>query len=555
MVKKGKNLSYNNLYKKKKKAELEEVSVNDKNLEEEVLIEENLDDGEVDTDENIKEVNNIREESSLKDKQNTPNPKSSKKVILKNYFYNAIYQVFLIIVPLITTPYVSRVLLPQGIGQYSFSLSLITYFTIFAALGSNLYGQREISKYQNDKHKQSIVVWEVIIVRIFSTFICLALNFIFYGFNAYGSYSLLMLIMSLNIFSTIFDFSFVLMGNEDFGKLAIRNFIIKSLTVASIFVFVKTQNDVWIYTLIHSVMIVLSNLIFIPYVIKHISRVKRSELHPKKIVVPILKLFLPTIIISIYTILDKTLVGLILRDDAQNGFYEQTDKIIKIVLTLVTSLSAVMFSRNSEEKQKGNTKALKENVYFATKIVYFIGLPLMFGTIAISKNINLWFFGEGYGEVITLMMVCAPIIMAIGLNNVTGVQYLIAIGRENTFTKTVIIGAVINLMLSIALIFLIGVAGAIISSVISELIILIVQLIILREEISIKKFLLSGWKNLLASVIMFGVLMVVQSCMNSSILNTILLILLGAFIYLVVVVALKDDFIKDFKRKVFKKGE
>ena len=498
--------------------------------------------------------NNAKDVPAIASVQNSLSQISNnKKKIIKNFFFNALYQIFLIIIPLITTPYISRVLSPEGVGQYSFSSSLITYFTICAVLGANLYGQREISKYQGNKHAQSIVLWEVFIVRVVSSVLCLIINLIFCGLNLYGAYNNLMFILSLNIFAVIFDFSYVMMGNEAFGKLALRNFLVKILNVICIFIFVKSSNDVWIYTLIQALSVFVSGLVTIPYLYKHMEKVQFRELNTLKRVPQILKLFLPTIIISIYSILDKTLVGMILKDDRLNGYYDQTDKIIKLVLALVTALSSVMISRNSEEKQKGNVVVLKENVYFASKIVYFLALPFMFGIMAISKNMNLWFFGEGYAEVSMLMITLAPIILAIGLNNVTGVQYLISVGRETTFTVTVLIGAIVNLTLSIGLVFAFGVAGAMISSVVAEIVILIVQLVILRKEISLKKFLLGGWKNLVASLTMFGVLWLVQENLSSSLLNTALLILLGGGIYFIVILILQDDLMKILVKKIVKR--
>ena len=524
-----------------------EEAMEEKTEKEEAIIDEKA----LVNENDLKQTENQDEET----KQDNNQTKNSKKAILKNYAFNALYQIFLIIVPLIVTPYISRVLLPVGVGQYSFSYSLISYFVIFAALGFNLYGQREIAKYQGDKHKQSVVFWEITIVRIFTTLLFLMINIVLCGFNVYGTYNTLMLILSINIFATMFDFSFVLQGNEAFGKLVLRNFIVKTLAVISIFVFVKTENDVWIYTLINALMVLVSNLAIIFYMFKMVQKVSFDELKPFKRFVPALRFFLPTIVISIYTILDKTLIGFILKSDAQNGFYDQAYKIVSIVVTLTTALSLVMVSRNSYEKARGNTEALKNNMYFASKIVMCVGLPLMFGVMAISQNMNLWFFGPGYTEVINLMIAFAPLIMMIGLNNVTGIQYLMAVGRENTFTKTVIFGALLNFVLNIVLIYTIGTIGAVISSVVAEMAILVCQLIILRKEISVKKFLLCGWKNLLASVCMFVCLWFIKDYFVSSILNTCLLILIGMAIYGLLLILLKDDIIKVIKNKLFKKDK
>ena len=169
----------------------------------------------------------------------------NNKQVRKNYIYNVAYQLLLIIVPLIVTPYISRKLLPNGIGMYSFSFSLITYFTIFAALGFGAYAQREIAKYRNNIDVQSKIFWEVIICRFFSVMIALAVNFLLLYLNVYGDYSILMLILSINIFAIIFDVAFVFQGNEKFSTIVLLNSLIRITGVICIFLFVKNPNDLW----------------------------------------------------------------------------------------------------------------------------------------------------------------------------------------------------------------------------------------------------------------------------------------------------------------------
>ena len=153
------------------------------------------------------------------------------KSVKKNYIYNLIYQVFLLIVPLVLTPYVSRVIGVEGVGKYSFSYSLISYFTILSNIGFNYYGQREIAKHQDDKYAKSKSFWEIILCRSIFVIVSTSLNLILYSLNAYQSYSQLMLILTINIFAVALDISFYFQGNEEFGKIVLRNIIIKSLSI------------------------------------------------------------------------------------------------------------------------------------------------------------------------------------------------------------------------------------------------------------------------------------------------------------------------------------
>ena len=478
---------------------------------------------------------------------------SKKRKIIKNYFYSTLYQIYLIIVPVIVTPYVSRVLRPDGIGQFGFSQSLVSYFTLFAALGFYLYGQREIAKHQGDKFQQSKIIYEITIVRAFTVLACLLVNLLLAWLGVYGMYTQYMLILSINIFAVLIDFNFYLEGNEEFKKLAVKNFLIKTLSLVSIFLFVKSEAHVWVYVLILSLSTITSNFISLYYLSKNLCKIPLKSLKPTSRIIPALKLFLPAIVTSIYAVLDKLLIGLILKDNTQNGFYYQSDRIISIVLTVVTSLSGIMVSRNSNEYQKQNKNALDNNLCFASKIMMFVGLPIMFGLIAVARNMNSWFFGAGYEEVINLMMSVSPIIILIGLRNITGTQYLIVVGKEKIFTITFLVGVITNCILNVILISFIGVEGAVIASVVSECLIVLLQMFILRKEIPIWKMLFAGWKNFIAALIMFGVVWSIQFFLYSSLWHTLLLVVTGMVIYLVACLLLRDELLLSLLKNLKKK--
>ena len=481
-----------------------------------------------------------------------PNRDKNIKVI-RNYIFNAIYQVFLIIVPLITMPYISRVLSPDGIGMYSYSFSLITYFTLASGLGIPMYAQREIAKHQDDKQIQSKIFWEMFILRSVSSGICIIINLLLCGLGIYGRYQSLMIVLTINIIAVVFDISYLFQGNEKFGIIALSNALIKAVGVAMIFVLVKTRDDLWKYVLINSLIVLFSSLCLWLRIGKHISKVKIKELKPFSHLPAVILLFLPTIVISIYTVLDKTLIGVILNNDSENGFYEQSERIVKMVITIITSISTVMMSRNATEYSKGNIENVKNNIYNTVKFVWFLGTPLMLGIIAVARNLNYWFFGPGYEPVINLMIVFSPIILALSFNNIFGVQYLIAIGKDKKFTISVVIGAVMNFILNIILIKTIGTVGAVIASVVSETSILVIQLIMVRKDFSILKMLLLGWKNIIGSLIMFVVLYLSYRNFESTIVNTILYGVTGIIIYFVLMLVLRDELLYKFLRIIINK--
>lgn len=493
---------------------------------------------------------------------------SDKKSVKKNYIYNVIYQVFLLIVPLVVTPYVSRVLLPEGIGQYSYSYSLITYFTIFGSLGFGYYAQREIAKHQGDKYNQSKVFWEINICRLLPVSLALIVNLLFCLTNIYGDYNLLMYIFSFNIIAVAFDIAFLFQGNEEFGKIVIRNVIIKTISIAAIFVFVKDSGDVWVYALINALILVLSNISLWSYLPKMLTKVSRKELKPLSHLKGTIRLFIPTIATSIYTVLDKTLIGALINDtytviedgievikkysDLENGYYEQSEKLVKMGLTIISCIGTVMIPRNSNEIANGNFEKVKDNIYKSSRFVWLLGVPLMFGLMATANNFVGWYYGDGYDKCITLIMALSPIILIIGFSNVFGVQYLVPIGKDTKFAIALLSGAGINLVMNLILIPFLWSLGAAIGTLIAETMVTIIMAILIRKDISFLKILSFSWKYLLSGAVMFTCVYITSMYLNSSIINSLILVIEGALIYGIMLLILVDKFSINLLTGIFK---
>ena len=497
------------------------------------------------------------------------NKLNKKKSVKKNYFYNLIYQLFLIIVPLVLTPYVSRVLTTEGVGQYSFSYSLILYFTIFGQLGFTIYAQREIAKHQGDKYNQSKSFWEINICRMLPVSLAFITNLILCLLNVYGDYNKLMFIFLINIGALYFDIAYFFQGNEEFGKICIRNIIIKSLSIACVFIFVKNINDLWLYALILSLSVILSNISLWTYMPKRLCKVNIKELKPLSHLKGTFILFLPTIATSIYTVLDKTLIGLIITDtytveedgveiikkvsDLENGYYEQSEKLIKMVMTVITCIGTVMIPRNTKELSLGNYDKVKENITLSSKIVMLIALPMILGIVVVSPFVVPWFFGSGYDKCVILMQILSPLIIIIGFSNVFGLQYLIPAGKDFKYTIAVTIGAIVNLILNSIFIYFWWSIGAAIATIIAECFVTIIMAIMVRKELNIFKVILSSWKAIISSVIMFVAIFFIAKKLDHNVLNTFIIIGIGALIYLTLIILLKDKIVLSTIKKIFNK--
>lgn len=470
---------------------------------------------------------------------------SGKKSLKKNYFYNLAYQIFVLIVPLITMPYISRILREEGVGQYSYAYSLITYFTLFAAMGFGLYAQREVAKVQDDIEKKSKLFWEITIVRLIPVVFSLIAFALLAILGVFGSYTILMVILSINIVAMAFDINFLFQGNENFKAVALRNFAVKIASTILIFVFVKNESHVWIYTLCLSISLIGGNVAMWINLWKHIKFRHIGKINPMKHFIPAFRLFIPTIAISLYTVMDKSMMGWITGDDYSIGCFEQADKILKISLVFVTAIGTIMMPRNSSEIKSGNIDKVKSNINFSINYVLCLAFPLMFGIIALAPNLSFWFLGSGYDYSPELMMIMSPVILFIGLTNVIGLQILIPLGKDKMFTLTVTIGAIINIIISIPLIFLYWSYGAAIATAITEFIILIAQFIYARKigYLSFKQMFRLSWKYLLSGLVMFAVIMIFRGIYSYSIKTFLLQVVYGAIIYFVILLILRDKFL------------
>lgn len=470
------------------------------------------------------------------------------KSIKRNYIYNLIQQILTLLTPLITTPYISRVIGAEGIGIYSYASSIVTYFALFAALGTATYGQREISYCQDDKKRRSEVFWNNELLCIITTCISLCFYGVFCFFQKENR--IVFFILSLSLLDVCLNVSWLLTGLEEFGKIVLRNIIIKVVSIGFIFTFVRTKDDLIIYVLGLTLALIISDISLWPFVLKFIDRPKVKDLKPFSEIKVVFSMFVPTIAISIYTVLDKTMIGIITKNAAENGFYEQALKISRIALTVVTSLGAVMIPRIGYLFEKHDNDLVRQYMYRSYRFVGFIGIPMGLGLLAISPNFVPWFFGKGFEGVIPLIGVLGFLLLSIGINNVTGVQYLIPTKRQNTFTKTVLIGACVNLIANICLIPSLGAIGAAIASVLAETIIAITQLWIVRKEISSLAIIKQSLKYIISGFIMFFTLLLINKYLQPSIMNTLVLISSGCFVYFSSLFILRDSFFIENTKKL-----
>lgn len=295
--------------------------------------------------------------------------------VKKNYVYRLFYEILAVITPFITAPYVSRVLGADGIGIYSYTSSIMTYFTLFAALGTATYGAREIAQHRDNKIETSKLFWEIELMTVGTSLVCL----IVWGFVILFSkeYRWYYIALVPTLLGTMFDVSWFFTGLEQIKYIVLRNTICKFLGIVLLFLLVHEKQDLIIYVLINSGISLFGSLSMWSYLPKILKKIDFKTLTFKKHFNETLVYFIPTIATSVYTILDKTLIGAITNSTYENGYYEQATKIINIMKSVVFSaLNAVMGSRISYLFAKKKIIEIKKKINSIYRLYFFAGIRM-----------------------------------------------------------------------------------------------------------------------------------------------------------------------------------
>lgn len=481
----------------------------------------------------------------------------SKKSIAKNYIYNLIYQVLILVLPLITTPYISRVLGAENVGIYSYTYSIVTYFILFGSLGVALYGQREIAYAQENKEARTKVFWEICIFRFIT--VAIATVFYYFFFIKGQEYQIYYQILIFELIAAAFDISWFFQGLEEFKRTVTRNVLVRIISVTLVFLLVKTKEDLAKFTLIYSLADFLGNLSLWLYLPKYMKGAKIKNLNVVKHIPQIILLFVPQIAHQIYNMLDKTMIGKIISDKSEVGFYEQAQKVIRLSITVVTSLGVVMIPRMANTFATGDKEKIKKYLKNSFAFVFFLGFPVTFGIVSIAKAFVPVFFGPGYDKVVLLINIISPIILLMGIANVVGTQYLLPTKKQKEYTISVTVGVIVNFILNYIFITKHGAVGASIATVISQLVVDAMQIYYIRKDVSLKEMFESVPRYFIASIIMFAFCQVVKIIIDTGIISVFAQVIIGVVIYIITLFIFKDEYlylvINKLKEKFIKKNK
>lgn len=463
-----------------------------------------------------------------------------KPSISKNIIYNTAYRILLIIVPLITAPYTARIFGADGIGVYSYTNSIVSYFTMFAALGTATYGQREIARNRDDKEKASRIFWEIEILSVITTSICLAIWLLLVVFS--GEYSAYYLVLTLNIIAIAFDISWLYGGFEQFKYVFARNSIVRIVGVVILFTFVKKKSDLLLYIGLLAATGLVGNISMWTYLPQMVTKVNFRELRIGRHFKETLVYFIPTIATSVYNVADKTMLGLITHDEFENGYYEQAHKIINMAKAVLFSMNGVLSSRMAYLYKNASKEVFIEKLRFTMRANLFLAFPMMFGICGVSKTLVPTFFGNGFDKVGPLLCICSTLLVIIGMSNCLENQYYTPSGKRKQSNMFVISGAITNLIFNGLLIGKYGSYGASIASVAAEMIVTCLYMFYGRKVITVREVVRIGYKYLIGGMIMFFAVYAMGCYLESNYMVLLLEVIVGSVIYFMSLLIMKDQF-------------
>ena len=468
--------------------------------------------------------------------------------VLKNYLYNLSYQLLIIVLPVITTPYITRVFSSSALGSYGYYNSIVTYFILLATLGVANYGTKEISGHRKEVQK---TFWGIYSLQVLATCLALVL-YIAVCLIIPSMNNLIAYILGFSLLSRGLDISWLFQGMEDFKKITVRNTAVKLLGVASIFIFVKKPSDLYLYIVLLVGYDLLGQLSMWLPAREHIGRPHLDIVYAKQHIKPVILLFLPQIDISLYITLYSTMLGA-LSSTTDVGIYDQALKFLNILLTIVTSLGSVMLPRVSNLLSSGNQKAVNKLHEMSFLVYNLVIFPMVAGILIVNKDFVNFFLGKDFQDARYAIAIMVFRMFFIGWTNIMGIQILIPHNKNREFMLSTTIPAFFSVGLNILLIPSLGYIGASIVSVSTEGLVWLIQLYFTRSYLKEIKILPSMLKILAASLVMYGILYVIQPLIHfPSVVNVLISALLGLLIYAGLVLALRVLNVQELK-SVFKK--
>ena len=435
-------------------------------------------------------------------------PSDEKKASLTlNFVMNAILTMSQFLFPLITFPYISRILLPTGTGKVSFATSVVSYFALFAQLGIPTYGIRACAKVRDDRKALERTVQELFLINLIMSILAYIVLFLAIAFvPRMRQEKALFLIVGLTILFNAIGMEWLYKALEQYTYITVRSIIFKLIAVVAMFVLVHEQKDYVIYGGISILAASASNVFNFFHAHKYVSIKPVGSYNFRQHLKPIVIFFAMSCAATIYTNLDTVMLGF-MTSDAEVGYYNAAVKIKSILVSVVTSLGVVLLPRASYYVEQKLMDEFYRITQKAINFVFLIAVPLTVYFILFAKEGIFFLSGSEYASSILPMQVIMLTVFFIGLTNIMGIQMLIPLGKEKMVLYSEIAGAIADLILNTLLIPIMASTGAAIGTVVAEGVVFAVQFWALRKEV------LSSYQKVRYGTIVLALALAIASCL------------------------------------------
>jgi O-antigen/teichoic acid export membrane protein len=465
--------------------------------------------------------------------------KSKLPSIKINFIYTLTYQVLAIIVPLITTPYISRILAPESIGIISYTTSICNYFILFGNLGMAIYAQLEIARHRENKHDITCLFVEISIARTSTILLSLIVYMVFVSVT--GQYRRMYIVLSTNIIGAMLDCSWFYQGIEDFKKVMLRNFVVKISCVILIFTLVKKPEDLYLYVAILYGSTIIANAYLWIGIRKNLIKVKWKDLQILRHYKGCIIYFVPMIATVLSASVGKTLLGYIGKSNAENGYFEQAYKIQNVIIQIPTALNWVMRPRMAYLVQNNRKEELSEKMIRSVRFILFLMTGISFILVGTADNIIPWFFGEGWEKVSILIKLLSICILFNSITLCFSEQYFLPYKKISTITAILYTGTAINILVNILLIPILQSVGSTLAIVASEAVVMMLSMFFSRKDVKVLNIAKISIKYIIAGGSMLIILYAMSSYVPATIYGFMLLMLTGTACYLTVLLLLRDE--------------
>ncbi len=457
------------------------------------------------------------------------------------------------IFPLITFPYVSRILLPEGTGKVSFATSVVSYFTMFAQLGIPTYGIRACAKIRDDKEKLTKTVQELFIINLIMSLIAyIVLFFAIILVPRLQQDKSLFLIVSLTILFNAIGMEWLYKALEQYVYITVRSIIFKFIALIAMFALIHQKSDYILYGGISILAASASNVFNFFHVHKYISLKPIGNYNFKQHFKAVAVFFAMSCATTIYTHLDTVMLGF-MTSDADVGYYNAAVKIKTILVSIVTSLGVVLLPRASYYVEHNMIDEFYRITKKAINFVFLIAMPMMIYFILFAKEGIFFLSGSAYAGSIIPMQIIMPTLLLIGLTNIMGIQMLVPLGRERTVLYSEIAGVIVDVILNAILIPRYASVGAAIGTLVAETAVLIVQYIALRNEVK-DAYKYVHYGSLLLALVVASILAVLVKYLSIG--NFIMLCISAVVffcIYFGILTVMKEPLVIDIENQLLEK--